>query len=131
MQGEDRRRGALLRSAVAIVIVLLALLPVAVAAYRGARMSLDNADSASRAAGAQQERRWRCVEREIDAALPRDAKVTVPMDQPLLPYQRALELAAPHAQVVTRASQADFELRLVRAKRHGVCWNYRVEATRL
>jgi molybdenum cofactor biosynthesis enzyme MoaA len=114
-----------------VLIVLLALVPVGVAAYRGVRMSLDTADAESRIAGARQEARWRCVEREIDAALPAGAKVTVPMDQPLLPYQRALELAAPHAQVVSRAGQADFELRLVKAKRHGKCWNFRVDARRL
>jgi hypothetical protein len=131
MHGDDPRGGAAFRSAVAMIVVLLALLPVAVAAYRGARMSVTTADSASRAAGAVQERRWRCVEQEIEAALPMGAKVTVPMDQPLLPYQRAMELIAPHAQVVARASQADYELRLVRAKRHGRCSNFRVEATRL
>ncbi|MGZ4608808.1 MAG: hypothetical protein ACXV4A_07270 [Actinomycetes bacterium] len=131
MQGQDRRGGTVLRLTGALLVVLLALLPVAVAAYRGARMSVDNADSASRAAGAKQERKWRCVEREIDAAVPAGAKVTIPMDQPLLPYQRALELVAPHAQVVSQAAQAKFELRLVKATMHGRCWNYRVAVRRL
>jgi hypothetical protein len=131
VHGDGRRPGALLRSAVAVIIVLLVLLPVAVAAYRGARLSLENASPSARAAGAQQERRWRCVEQEIAAAVPTHAKVTVPMDQSLLPYQRAMELTAPHARVVSRASQADFELRLVPARRHGKCWNFRVEARRL
>src|SRR4051794_7079631 len=117
--------GRVVRVTLVVLVVLVALVPVGVAAYRGARMSAHSADGAARLAGSRAETRWRCVEREIDAALPAGSRVTVPMDQPLLPYQRAIELAAPHLQVVSRAADADYELRLVPARQGGRCWNYR------
>jgi len=125
------RNQALLRLILPILIALIALAPVVLSSYRGARMSLGFVDTSSRDVGARQERRWRCVEREIAEALPQGAKVTVPMDQPLLPYQRAMELVAPHAEVVSQASEADYELRLVRSQRRGTCWNFRVVTTSL
>ncbi len=126
----ERNRDRLRRVA-ALLIALTALAPVVLSSYRGARMSLGFVDGSSREAGARQERRWQCVEREIAEALPEGARVTIPMDQPLLPYQRAMELVAPHAEVVSQASQAEYELRLIRSPRGGTCWNFRVDATRI
>jgi len=131
MRRQDRRQSSVLRSAAAAIILLLALLPVLFAAYRGATLSARSAESDARVAGARQERGWRCVEREIRATVPAGAEVLVPMDQPLLPYQRAMELVAPRARTVARQAQADMELRLVRAARHGTCQNFRVQVRHL
>lgn len=131
MRGDARPGRAPLRAVVTLAVLLVAVAPVGVATFRGAKISLDHAGPHARHQGARDERRWRCVGREIDAALPAGSRVTVPMDQPLLPYQRAMELVAPHARVVARAADADVELRLVRAPRHGPCWDFRVVVRRL
>lgn len=104
-----------LRSAAAVAVTLGALTPVAVAAQRGADLSAETLSSSARAAADRREGGWQCLERRIDALLPRGANVVVPMDQPLLNYQRALEMVAPHAEVVDQRSEADYELRLVPA----------------
>jgi hypothetical protein len=96
-------------------VTLGALAPVAAAAQRGADLSTDTLKASARAAAERREDGWRCLERKIDARLPSGAKVLVPMDQPLLSYQRALEMVAPHARVVDEPSEADYELRLVPA----------------
>ena len=96
-------------------MTLGALAPVVVAAQRGADLSAGTLSSSARAVADRREAGWRCLERRIDALLPSGAHVLVPMDQPLLSYQRALEMVAPHAEVVDQRSDADYELRLVPA----------------
>lgn len=96
-------------------MVVVALTPVAVAARRGAAISTDSVAADARSAAARREAGWECLERRIAALVPAGAAVVVPMDQPLLNYQRALELVAPHARVVDDARQAGYELRLRRA----------------
>ena len=113
--GADRARLGALRSLAALAVTLGALAPVAVAAQRGADLSAGTLSSSARAVADRREAGWRCLERRIDALLPPGAEVLVPMDQPLLNYQRALEMVAPHAEVVARRSDADYELRLVPA----------------
>jgi hypothetical protein len=101
------------RSLAALAVTLGALAPVAVAAKRGVDLSADTVSSSARAVAERREAGWLCLERRIDALLPRGAHVLVPMDQPLLNYQRALEMVAPHADVVDQRKDADYELRLV------------------
>jgi hypothetical protein len=104
-----------LRSLAALAVTLGALAPVAVAAQKGADLSTDTLSSSSRARADRREAGWRCLERKIDALLPRGAQVLVLMDQPLLNYQRALEMVAPHAEVVDEPSEASYDIRLVPA----------------
>lgn len=104
-----------LRSLAALAVTVGAFAPVAVAAQKGADLSVETLSSSARTAADRREAGWRCLERRIDALLPRDALVLVPMDQPLLNYQRALEMVAPHAQVVDEPRAADYQLRLVPA----------------
>jgi hypothetical protein len=107
-----------LRSLAALAVTLGALAPVAVAAQRGVDMSAGTLSSSARALADHREAGWSCLERRIDALLPPDAHVLVVMDEPLLSYQRALEMVAPHAEVVARRSEADYELWLVPAPRN-------------
>jgi hypothetical protein len=96
--------------------MVVALAPVAVAARRGAAISTHTVATDARTAAARREAGWECLERRIAALVPAGAEVVVPMDQPLLNYQRALEMVAPHARVVDETRQAGYELRLRRAR---------------